>query len=394
VPGFEIFGEEERAEVGEVLETGVLFRYGFDAGRKDRWKAREFEREFAARLGAGHCHLCSSGTAALAISLAACGVGAGDEVIVPPFTFIATVEAVLQCGAVPVFAEVDDTLCLDPAGVAEKITERTRAVIVVHMCGAMAQVDALATLCDERGVTLIEDTAQAVGASLGGKSLGTFGRMGCFSFDPVKTITCGEGGAVVTDNEGLYELSHRYADHGHDHIGSDRGAEDHPVLGTNFRISELHAAVGLAQLRKLDAIIATQREHKRVLKEAFASSAEVSFRRLPDPAGDSATFLSLMMPDEGRARELASALKSAGINCFYWYENNWDYVRRWEHLKKLRTPGRSPLTLVDPVPDLRDIRVPRSDAVLSRTISMLVQLCWEPRDLEELQRKITDVLGV
>jgi 8-amino-3,8-dideoxy-alpha-D-manno-octulosonate transaminase len=166
------------------------------------------------------------------------------------------------------------------------------------------------------------------------------------------------------------------------------------VLGTNFRISELHAAVGLAQLRKLDAIIATQREHKRVLKEAFASSAEVSFRRLPDPAGDSATFLSLMMPDEGRARELASALKSAGINCFYWYENNWDYVRRWEHLKKLRTPGRSPLTLVDPVPDLRDIRVPRSDAVLSRTISMLVQLCWEPRDLEELQRKITDVLGV
>jgi len=393
VPGFEIFGDEERAEVGEVLDTGVLFRYGFDAARKDRWKAREFEREFASRLGAGHCHLCSSGTSALAIALAACGVGAGDEVIVPPFTFIATVEAVLQCGAVPVFAEVDDTLCLDPTGVAEKITERTRAVIVVHMCGAMAQVDAIATLCNERGVTLIEDTAQAVGASLGGKSLGTFGHMGCFSFDPVKTITCGEGGAVVTDDAGRYELSHQYADHGHDHIGSDRGVEDHPVLGTNYRISELHAAVGLAQLRKLDAIIATQREHKRVLQEAFASSADVSFRRLPDPAGDSATFLSFMMPDEGRARELASELKSAGVGCFYWYDNNWHYIRRWHHLAELKTPGRSPLTLLDPAPDFRDVQVPRSDAVLSRTISMAVQLSWEPRDLEALQRKITGVLG-
>lgn len=393
MPGFEIFGDEERAEVGEVLETGVLFRYGFDAARKDRWKAREFEREFASRLGAGYCHLCSSGTSALAISLAACGVGAGDEVIVPPFTFIATVEAVLQCGAVPVFAEVDDTLCLDPASMRERITDRTRAVIVVHMCGAMAQVDAIAALCTERGVDLIEDTAQAVGASLGGRALGTFGRMGCFSFDPVKTITCGEGGAVVTDEVALYELSHQFADHGHDHIGSDRGAEDHPVLGTNYRISELHAAVGLAQLRKLDAIIGKQREHKRILKEAFAASSELSFRRLPDPEGDSATFLSILMPDEMRARELAVALKSEGVGCFYWYDNNWHYVRRWAHLKNLRTPGRSPLTLVDPVPDLRDIRVPRSDGVLSRTISMLVQLSWDERELEGLTNKITRVLG-
>ncbi|MEA3278042.1 MAG: DegT/DnrJ/EryC1/StrS family aminotransferase, partial [Pseudomonadota bacterium] len=234
---------------------------------------------------------------------------------------------------------------------------------------------------------------QAVGASLGGKALGTFGRLGCFSFDPVKTITCGEGGAVVTDDEGLYELSHQYADHGHDHIGSDRGLEDHPVLGTNYRISELHAAVGLAQLRKLDTIIATQRENKRVLRETFAASPEVSFRRLPDPEGDSATFLSFMMPDEARAREMAAALKAGGVGCFYWYDNNWHYIGRWNHLADLKTPGRSPLTLLDPVPDFRDVEVPRSDAVLSRTISMLVQLSWDSRDLDGITRKITNVLG-
>lgn len=393
MPGFEIFGDEERAEVGEVLETGVLFRYGFDATRRDRWKAREFEREFASRLGSGYCHLCSSGTSALAIALAACGVGAGDEVIVPPFTFVATIEAVLHAGAVPVFAEVDDTLCLDPASIPGKITDRTRAVIVVHMCGAMAQIDGIAGLCADRGLTLIEDTAQAVGASFAGRALGTFGHMGCFSFDPVKTITCGEGGAVVTDDRSLYDLSHQYADHGHDHIGLDRGAETHPVLGTNYRISELHAAVGLAQLRKLDAILDKQREHKRVLKAALAAFPEVSFRRLPDPDGDSATFLSFMMPDETRTRELAAALKSEGVGCFYWYDNNWHYIRRWQHLEGLKTPGRSPLALLDPVPDFHTVEVPQSDAVMSRTLSMLVQLSWDARDLEGLGRRITNVLG-
>ncbi|MDH3567350.1 MAG: aminotransferase class I/II-fold pyridoxal phosphate-dependent enzyme, partial [Desulfobacteraceae bacterium] len=199
MPGFEIFGDEERKEVQDVLDTGVLARYGFDGVRKGHWKARTFESELATRVGSGYSHLCSSGTAALCVALAACGIGAGDEVIVPPFTFIATVEAVIFAGAAPVFAEIDETLCLDPGAVESVMTPRTKAVLPVHMCGAMARIEDIKNLCSQKGLVLIEDACQALGATFKGKALGTFGHMGCFSFDSVKTITCGEGGAVVTD---------------------------------------------------------------------------------------------------------------------------------------------------------------------------------------------------
>ncbi len=281
MPGFEIFSKEERREVQDVLDTGVLFRYGFDQARGGHWKAKTFEKEFAERLGAGYCHLCSSGTAALAIALASCGVGAGDEVIIPPFTFVATIEAVLNAGAVPVFAEIDETLCLDPEEIEPAVTSRTRAVLPVHMCGSMARIEAIKQLCDEKGLILIEDACQAVGATFNGKALGTFGHMGCFSFDPVKTITCGEGGAIITNDRELYTTADAYADHGHDHIGNDRGLEGHPILGTNFRISELNAAVGLAQLRKLDFILEKQRSHKKAIKDALAEFAEITFREDP-----------------------------------------------------------------------------------------------------------------
>jgi len=165
MPGFEIFGEEERKEVADVLDTGVLFRYGFDQMRKGHWKARTFEKELAQRLQVKHCHLSSSGTAALSIALAACGIGAGHEVIVPPFTFIATIEAVLMAGAVPVFADIDDTLCLNPDTADAFITSRTKAILPVHMCGAMARIDAIKRLCAEKNLILIEDACQALGAT-------------------------------------------------------------------------------------------------------------------------------------------------------------------------------------------------------------------------------------
>ena len=300
MPGFEVFGDEERREVQDVLDTGVLFRYGFDQARQGHWKARELEKEIAALTAAAHCHLCSSGTAALAVALAACGLGAGDEVIVPPFTFIATIEAVLNAGAVPVFADIDETLCLDPAAVAQAVTARTRAVLPVHMCGAMARVDALQKVCKERDLILIEDACQAFGATFRGKALGTFGRMGCFSFDAVKTITCGEGGAVITDDDQLYALADAWADHGHDHVGNDRGLEGHPILGTNCRISELNAAVGLAQVRKMPHILETQRRYKWVLKEALSGIDGLTFREVPDPRGDSATSTARLSPASSR----------------------------------------------------------------------------------------------
>jgi 8-amino-3,8-dideoxy-alpha-D-manno-octulosonate transaminase len=393
MPGFEIFGEEEREQVNDVLNSGVLFRYGFDAARNGHWKAKTFEEELAGRMGVSHCHLCSSGTSALSIALAACGIGAGDEVIVPPFTFVASFEAILTAGAVPVFSEIDETLCLDPASIADQITSRTRAVMAVHMCGAMARIDDIKAVCEQNNLVLVEDACQSIGASFKGQPLGTFGKMGCFSFDPVKTITCGEGGAVITNDRALYELAHAYADHGHDHIGDDRGAESHPVLGYNYRISELNAAVGVAQLRKLDTMMAIQRKHKAAIKSVMQQQfPQISFRHLPDPEGDSATFLSFMLPDEEMARTTAKQLNAAGVDaCFYWFDNNWHYIRKWQHLKKMLVAAKLPIQLYENCPNYADVELPQSDAVMSRTISMLIKLSWSPSDVE---KRIADLCKV
>jgi len=393
MPGFELFGDEERREAQDVLDTGVLFRYGFDQARKGHWKAKAFETELAKRIGMGYCHLCSSGTAALLAALASCGIGAGDEVIVPPFTFIATIEAILHAGAVPVLAEIDETLCLDPETIETAITPRTKAVLPVHMCGAMARIDEIKSVCQKKDLILIEDACQAFGATLNGKALGTFGRAGCFSFDPVKTITCGEGGAVVTDDEEIYTTVDSYADHGHDHMGDDRGLEGHAILGTNFRISELNAAVGLAQLRKLDSILEIQRAHKKTLKDALAQFSELDFRKIPDEKGDSSTFLSFFLPDESTAREIVTNLGQAGVDgCFHWYDNNWHYVRNWDHFMRLRSAARLPLTLLPHYPDYEKVRLPRSDSLMRRTISILIKLSWTHAELVHRIERIVDVL--
>ncbi|MBI9074389.1 MAG: DegT/DnrJ/EryC1/StrS family aminotransferase [Desulfatibacillum sp.] len=394
MPGFEIFSDEERREVNDVLDTGVLFRYGFDAQRNGHWKAKTFEKEFAERVGVPYAHLCSSGTSALVIALAACGIGAGDEVIIPPFTFVASFESVMAVGAIPVFADIDETLCLDPKAVAKAVTERTKAVVPVHMCGAMAQIDALKQLCDEKGLMLVEDACQSVGATFKGQALGTFGKAGCYSFDAVKTITCGEGGGVVTPHEEIYQKIHQFADHGHDHVGNDRGLEGHPIIGLNFRISELNAAVGLAQLRKLDTILEIQRRNKTRIKEAMTGLPGVSFRHLPDPAGDSATFLSFFLPDEDQARECASQLAKAGVGgCPYWYDNNWHYIRSWDHLKNRVFPARQTLEMVNTAPDYANLSLDQSHKVMGRTISMQIMLGWTQQDVDSRIEKIRQVFG-
>jgi len=394
MPGFELIGEEERREVLQVLDSGVLMRYGFDAARKGQWKSRELEQALTKRLNTRYTHVCSSGTAALSTALAACGIGAGDEVILPPFTFVADLETVLLAGAVPVFAEIDQTLCLDPRSVATAITSKTKAVLVVHMCGAMARIDALVDLCRTHKLILIEDAAQAAGATFCGKSLGTFGKIGCFSFDYVKTVTCGEGGAIVTDDEQIYTLAQAFTDHGHDHLGTDRGADNHPHIGTNFRLSELNAAVGIAQLGKLDHILKVQRTHKASLKEGLAGLKQVQFRELPDPAGDSATFLSFFLPTENDARQAAQALGMAGVDgCFYWYDNNWHYHRKWDHIKTFAAPGRLPIDRFGYGADLTKAALPQSDAIIGRTISMLIKLRWTQQQVRDRLARIKSVLA-
>jgi 8-amino-3,8-dideoxy-alpha-D-manno-octulosonate transaminase len=392
MPGYEMWGAEERREVEEVLETGILMRYGFDGPRRGRWKARELEAALCQKTGAAHAQLVSSGTAALTTALAALGVGAGDEVVMPTFTFVASFEAVVSVGATPVLADVDDTLTLSPAAARAAVTPRTRVIMPVHMCGSMADLGALDDLCREKGLLLLEDACQATGGTWKGRALGTVGKAGCYSFDFVKTITCGEGGAIVTSDPEVARRCDQYSDHGHDHLGVDRGADLHPALGYNFRISELHAAVGLAQIRKLDGFLATQRRNKKALRDALAAVPGVTFRRIPDPDGDSASFLSFFLPDEARARAASAAMKGAGIAAMYWYDNNWHYVRRWDHLKTAAAFHPLPAAVRDALRAHASRPFPASDAVMGRAISTPISLAWTPEQLAERAEKLASAV--
>lgn len=394
MPGFEIFGAEERKQVNEVLETGVLMRYGFDGMRNNHWKAKEFETAFAKKMGAEYCQLVSSGTAALTVALASAGIGAGYEVIMPTFTFVATFESILALGAVPILVDIDDTLTLDPNAVEAAITSKTKCVMPVHMCGSMADLDALKAICDKHDLILLEDACQALGGSYKGKSLGSYGDLGCFSFDYVKTITCGEGGAVITNNEKFAKHADHYQDHGHDHIGSDRGAEGHPFMGYNFRISEMNAAVGLAQLKKLDNILKIQKDNYTVFRGALETIEGVTFRRVPEGGIENYSFLNFFLPTEELTVKAHKALSEQGVDaCFYWYTNNWHYINGWNHLKGMKSLGRLSSEVRNQMQDLNNTDFSKSDAVMSRTISALVKIGWTEAQVKERAEKMRNAIA-
>jgi 8-amino-3,8-dideoxy-alpha-D-manno-octulosonate transaminase len=394
MPGFELWSDEERKEVNEVLESGILMRYGFDALRKENWKSKELESAICKRFGSKYAQLTSSGTSALTTALAALGIGAGDEVIMPCFTFVASFEAVLSVGAIPVLADVDDTLTLNPEAVRKAITPKTKCVMPVHMCGSMADLDALISICRENRLILLEDACQSIGASYKGKYLGTIGDAGTFSFDFVKTITCGEGGAVLTNNEDVYIKCDGYSDHGHDHKGVDRGADLHPFLGYNFRISELHAAVGVAQLRRLDEFLSIQRRNHSLLKNILSSVREISFRKIPDPAGDSCTFLTWFLPTEEITKKVVSELKAQNILAgnFYWYDNNWHYVRKWDHLKNNIALNSLSDAQQSALKQLSTQKFSASDAIMSRCISSAISLLWTEEQIREKGDRINSAI--
>lgn len=394
MPGFELFGAEERKEVNDVLETGILMRYGFDGPRKGIWKAQELEKAITEVFGCQYAHLTSSGTAALTTAMAALNIGAGDEVIMPSFTFVASFEAVLSVGAVPVLVDVDETLTLSPAAVKAAITSKTKCVMPVHMCGSMADLDALKTICTEHNLILLEDACQSIGGTYKGKALGTIGHAGTFSFDFVKTITCGEGGVVMTNSEEVWTKCDGYTDHGHDHKGVDRGADLHPFIGYNFRISELHAAVGLAQIRKLDTFLSLQRKHNKALRAYLETIPEVSFRKVPDEAGDSCSFLSWFLPTEALTKAVIAEMKEQGILAgnFYWYANNWHYISKWDHLKNVTTLNRLSDVQQQALLKLKDSSFAASDAVMSRCISTAISLLWTEEQIKEKGEKMVAVI--
>lgn len=390
MPGFELFGEEERKEVNDVLETGILMRYGFDGPRKGIWKAKELEEAITKVFGCDYAQLTSSGTSALTTAMAALGIGAGDEVIMPSFTFVASFEAVLSVGAIPVLVDIDETLTLDPSAVRAAITPKTKCVMPVHMCGSMADLDALQLICKEHNLILLEDACQSIGGKYKGRSLGTIGDAGTFSFDFVKTITCAEGGVVMTNREDVYVKSDGYTDHGHDHKGVDRGADLHPFIGYNYRISELHAAVGLAQIRKLDTFLSIQKKNNKALRAYLEQIPEVSFRVIPEGGDDSCSFLSWFLPTEELTKAVVAEMKEQGILAgnFYWYSNNWHYISKWDHLKNAVTLSALNETQQAALLALQEKEFPVSDAIMSRCISTAISLLWTEEQIREKGEKM------
>lgn len=393
MPGFELFGELERKELSDVLDNGVLMRYGFDVMRNGHWKAKELEKELENKLKVKHAQLVSSGTAAVTIALAAAGIGAGDEVIMPTFTFVASFEAIMMLGAIPILVDIDNTLTLDIEATKNAITPKTKAIMPIHMCGSMANLDALKEICNTKNLVLIEDSSQATGATYKGKPLGSIGDLGCLSLDFVKIITAGEGGAVLTNNEKFYRNADHFSDHGHDHVGNDRGAETHPFLGYNFRISELHAAVGLAQLRRLDEFVAIQKKNYTIIRGALSQIPEVTFRTVPQGGEESYSFLNFFLPDLNTARKVSSAFKENGIDaCFHYYDNNWHYIRKWEHLKDLKTLYPLSNKVKEGLKYLQTKTFEQSDLYIGRNISCLIKLSWTENEVVKRANKMVSLI--
>jgi dTDP-4-amino-4,6-dideoxygalactose transaminase len=369
-PGMELIGEEEKQELLEVLEAGYLFRYGRPENPAFKAKVYTLEQEIAKMAGVRYAVAVNSGTSALQVALGGLGVGPGDEVIVPGYTFIASMSSVIYSRAIPILAEVDRTLNLDPADVQAKITPRTKAILAVHMLGNPARLDELKAIAEERGLLLIEDCAQAFGARYKGKTVGSIGQAGTYSFNIFKTITAGDGGMVVTDDEAAYRRFFGYHDQGHSPLRTGVEVGLRPFVGLDFRMTELSAAVLLAQLRKLDRLLAILHANKQRFKEAIAGLPGLEFREITDPAGECATLLTVFLPTEAAARRVAKALGTKVVA-----DSGWHVYSNMEQIleKRTLTPDGCPYTC--PLYKGGEVKywkgmLPQTDALLARAINI------------------------
>jgi len=345
-PGAYCFGKEEMEAVMEVMQGGYLFRYGDEDDPKFFHKASTLEKEFARYCKTDYALATSSGTSALLVSLIAMGLKPGDEVIVPAYTFIASYTSCIFAGLVPVLSEIDESLSLDPDAIESRITPRTKAIMPVHMLGNSCNMDRIMEIARKHNLLVLEDSCQAAGASYKGKKVGTIGHMGAFSLNIFKTINSGDGGLVVTNDHELYETAFGVHDQGHkpNRFGVEVGARS--VLGLNFRINEITAAVGLAQLNKLDGIVTTLREKKSKLKNLISEAKGFKFRVLNDPDGDCATLCTVIFDTRDQAVTVTKALGSKTIDQSGWhvYANMEHVLKHLEEVGQPHTKGSYPVT--------------------------------------------------
>lgn len=394
-PGGLRIGAEEEAAVIEVVRSKRLFRYY--GPTKGPSKVDALEQAFAERMGVAHCVAVGSGTASLMAGFAGLGVGPGDEVIVPAYTWIATASAVVALGGVPIIAEVDASLTLDPSDVEQKITPRTRAIATVHMRGGPSRMDELMSIARRHHIGLLEDAAQANGGSYKGRPLGTIGDAGAFSLQFNKIITCGEGGLVVANDDAVWKRAVMY----HDVIGGARNGipEDEVLPGINVRMSELQGAVALAQLGKLNAIIADMQHHQTLLKESMSNIAQhkgIAFRDSPDAGGDCGLALIFFLPEIAQARSIASALRAEGLPAGVMYSGRPDYhvYCDWSPIMNKRSwAGGAPWSWHEGELHYTRDMCPRTLDLLQRAVHIDISPDLSNMQLEEMADGLNKVLG-
>lgn len=384
-PGVHFYGQEEQDAVLRVIRRRSLFRY---YGANVLGEADALEREFAARLGRRFAQAASSCTNALASAMAALRVGPGQEVLLPGFFWISTVAAVVRAGAVPVLVEIDDSFNMDPDDLACKITPQSRLILPVHMCGVPCDMPAILDVARRHGIPVIEDCAQALGATLGGRAVGTFGDVAVFSFQVNKNITAGEGGIALTDDETLRVRLNAAHDIG---VPWSQGRpvqdSEHAMWGVGARISEIGAAIVRAQLPKLDAIIAHMHASKYRIAGALADVRGVRWRRIDDPAGDCGPFLIARFDSPDVARRFASACSQRGLTASYLPEYGLHVYHNVKALVERRSnsPDGYPWTHPANAPLVRSYAkgaLPRTDELLARGVALPVPSSLTP-ELED-----------
>jgi dTDP-4-amino-4,6-dideoxygalactose transaminase len=312
-PGMHYLDEREIEAVVRVLKSRSLFRYyGIDL----QGEVAAFETEFANFIGVEHALAVTSGSAALQTALSALAVGPGQEVIVPAYLWVAVVAAVVNLGAIPVLADIDDSFTLDPRDVERRITPRTAGIIAVHMSGAPADAPRLLSIARQRGLFLLEDCAQCAGGSVAGKKVGGFGDMGVFSFQMNKNMSSGEGGCVVTNDLRLYQRTVAAHDNGYARDANGRAIYDNLDLclwGRGCRLDEIRGAILRVQLEKLPTIIRHMRESKYRIRRGLEGFSQVRLRRVVDPEGDTGCFLILTLESASEAQRVQQALRAEGI---------------------------------------------------------------------------------
>lgn len=385
MPGFELIGQEEHDQINEIFQKSkILFRHGFDHLRNDVYKVRDFEKAFARKMDVDYALAVTSGSSALLVALKALGIDAGDEVITQSFTFVATVEAIIEAKATPVIVEIDKTLNMDPDDLERKITSKTKAILVVHMLGTPARLDKIKAIADKYNIFLVEDTAWGCGGFFENQALGTYGDIGTFSFDFAKTMTTGEGGMVVTKYESLYRKAAAYHDHGHENNPEfPRWEDTRSGSGFNYRMTELQGAVGIAQLKKLDGIVEKQRENKDKIWNFIKDLSGIELRECPEKSYETADALIFYVEDSAIASAIRKAMLASGFGTKILPEAvTWHFAGTWDHMPELVSQSCVPL---------KD-RFPQSKELLNRAVSLPIMVHMQLGIESKIRKALESVL--